>query len=117
MTGGAATGGAATGCPKGVTTAAIAAEHFASGAGTTVLFAGLMTATHRERAALHYTVLTSLNAVAIVGGGFVGSVVADAVGVRASVVVAAALCLAPWALLGRWDEHAGRSARMDSQGS
>ncbi len=103
------------GAPHWVTSAAIAAEHLGSGLGTTVLFASLMTATHRERAALHYTVLTSLNALAIVGGGFVGSVVADVVGVRAAVVVAAALCLAPWALLGRWSEHAERSARMDSQ--
>jgi len=105
----------ARGAPRWVTSAAIAAEHLGSGLGTTVLFAALMTATHRERAAVHYTVLTSLNAVAIVGGGFVGSVVADGLGVRAAVVVAAVLCLAPWALLRRWDEHAARSSRMDSQ--
>lgn len=101
------------GSSHAVTTAAIVAEHLGSGLGTTVLFAALMTATHRERAALHYTVLTSLNALAIVGGGFVGSVVADRVGVAAAVGVATALCLAPWALLGRWTEHATRSARMD----
>lgn len=99
--------------PRWVTTAAVAAEHLGSGLGTTVLFAALMTATHRERAAVHYTVLTSLNAVAIVGGGFVGSVVADRVGVVAAVVLAGALCLAPLALLGRWNEHAAASARMD----
>ena len=100
----------ALGSPRGLTAAAITAEHLASGLGTTVLFAALMSATDRARAALHYTVLTSLNAVAIVGGGVVGSVVADHLGVVAATVLAGALCLAPCALLGRWSAHAARSA-------
>ena len=100
----------ALGSPRGLTAAAITAEHLASGLGTTVLFASLMTATDRERAALHYTVLTSLNALAIVGGGLVGSVVADHAGVVAATGLATALCLAPCALLGGWSAHAARSA-------
>lgn len=101
---------AATGCPRGVTTAAIAAEHFASGAGTTVLFAGLMTATHRERAALHYTVLTSVNALAIGLGGLLGAILGDLVGVTAAYGVSALLCLAPMPLFSRWGDHASASA-------
>ncbi len=103
---------AATGCPKGVTTAAIAAEHFASGAGTTVLFAGLMTATHRERAALHYTVLTSVNALAIGLGGLLGAILGDLVGVTAAYGVSALLCLAPMPLFSRWSDHASASAGL-----
>ncbi len=102
---------AAMGCPRGLTTGAVALEHFASGAGTTALFAGLMTATQREHAALHYTVLTSLNALAIGVGGLMGAALGDLVGVEPAYAVAAGLCLAPWALLGRWTEHAAASAQ------
>lgn len=100
----------AMGSPRGLTAAAITAEHLGSGLGTTVLFAALMSATDRARAALHYTVLTSLNAVAIVAGGLVGSVVADHLGVVTAIVAATALCLAPCALLGAWTAHAAGSA-------
>lgn len=104
----------ALGSPRGFTAAAIAAEHLASGLGTTVLFAALMSATDRERAALHYTVLTSFNAVAIVGGGLVGSVVADRAGVVPATLLAALLCLAPCALLPRWALHAVHSGKSES---
>ncbi|HEX7604080.1 MAG TPA: MFS transporter, partial [Polyangiaceae bacterium] len=60
------------GVPRGWTTLAIATEHFVSGLGTTVLFAALMSATRRADAGLHYTLLTSLNSVAIGVGGTVG---------------------------------------------
>lgn len=105
---------ASQGAPRGVTLAAIIAEHLASGLGTTVLFAALMSATNRERAALHYTVLTSLNAVAIAAGAYAGSITADGAGLSAAVVLAMALCLAPCALLHRWSEHAARSAGRDA---
>lgn len=101
---------AALGAPRGITAAAIAVEHLASGLGTTVLFAALMGATHRERAALQYTVLTSLNAVAIAAGGYAGSVTADHAGLLPALALAAALCLAPCALLPGWTAHAARSA-------
>ncbi len=89
---------------------AIAAEHLASGLGTTVLFAALMSATDRSRAALHYTALTSLNAVAIGVGGLLGATLADAAGPVTAVLASAALCVAPVALLRRWDAHAAQSA-------
>jgi alkylhydroperoxidase family enzyme len=104
---------ASPGATHGVTLAAIVAEHLASGLGTTVLFAALMSATHRERAALHYTVLTSLNAAAIALGGYAGSVTADVAGMPAAVGLAMALCLAPCALLSGWSRHAARSAGLD----
>ena len=91
---------------------AIAAEHFASGLGTTVLFAALMSATDRERAALHYTALTSLNAVAIGVGGLAGSLLADHVGPVAAVLVSAASCALPMALLPHWEAHTHRSAGL-----
>ena len=101
----------ALGSPRGLTAAAITAEHLASGLGTTVLFAALMSATDRARAALHYTALTSLNAVAIVLGGVLGSLVADHFGVVVAMAWAGALCLVPCVLLGPWAAHAARSAR------
>ncbi len=101
------------GCPRALTTAAIGAEHFASGAGTTVLFAALMTATQRERAALHYTVLTSFNALAIGLGGLLGAALGDRLGVTAAYLFATAACIAPLPLLGRWAEHAAHSARAE----
>lgn len=101
---------AAMGCPKGLTTFAIGAEHFASGAGTTVLFAALMTATRRSRAALHYTVLTSLNALAIGLGGVLGSVLGDLAGPVLTYSLAAVLCALPLPWLARWESHATASA-------
>jgi PAT family beta-lactamase induction signal transducer AmpG len=86
----------ALGAPRGLTSAVIALEHGASGLGTTVLFAALMTATSRARAALHYTVLTSLNALAIGLGGLVGAAVGDLAGNRVAFLAAAALAAAPW---------------------
>ncbi len=97
-------------CPRTTTTLAIGAEHFVSGVGTTILFASLMTATRRSDAGLHYTVLTSANAVAIGLGGLLGGLLADRIGLPTTFVLAAALCLAPLVLLGRWTAAATASA-------
>lgn len=98
------------GLPYAPTAIAIAIEHAASGMGTTVLFAALMTATWRERAALHYTLLTSVNALAIGLGGILGARIADATGTTPALVVGAALSLAPVPLLLGWDRAAAASA-------
>lgn len=96
------------GVPFGPTAACIAVEHFASGLGTTVLFAALMSATRPSAAAFHYTLLTSLNALAIGVGGTVGGVLADQLGRPFAYAVAAALSLAP--LLGLRDWEGARDA-------
>jgi predicted MFS family arabinose efflux permease len=95
--------------PIGLTTAAIALEHFGSGLGTTVLFAALMTATRPANAGVHYTVLTSANALAIGVGGLLGGVCADLAGKSVTFVVATLVCLIPAVLLPRWDEAARAS--------
>lgn len=95
--------------PYALTTFAIALEHFASGLGTTVLFAALMSATRPADAGLHYTVLTSANALAIGIGGLLGGVVADLAGKSATFVVATIASLAPLFLLRTWDEAAAAS--------
>jgi predicted MFS family arabinose efflux permease len=95
--------------PLGLTTAAFALEHFASGLGTTVLFAALMTATRPANAGLHYTVLTSSNALAIGVGGVVGGLSADLAGKRFTFVLATAVCLLPVVLVRRWDDAARAS--------
>lgn len=100
----------ARGCPHGLTSAAVAVEHAASGLGTAVLFAALMSATQRARAALHYTVLTSLNALAIGVGGMGGAVLGDLAGPRVAFLASAALCLAPWGLFRAWEAHAKASS-------
>jgi PAT family beta-lactamase induction signal transducer AmpG len=100
----------ARGCPRALTSAAVALEHAASGLGTAVLFAALMSATRRSQAALHYTALTSLNALAIGLGGLLGAAVGDLAGPAPAFALAAALCLAPCALLGAWHTHASASA-------
>ena len=63
--------------PLGLTTFAIWLEHFGSGFGTTILFAALMSATRPADAGLHYTILTSANALAIGLGGLIGGILAD----------------------------------------
>ncbi len=102
------------GLPKAWTTAAIATEHFVSGLGTTILFAALMSATRREDAGLHYTLLTSANALAIGVGGQVGGLLADRLGYTHTLEIAVLVCVAPLALLGRWDEAASASADRPS---
>jgi MFS transporter, PAT family, beta-lactamase induction signal transducer AmpG len=96
--------------PLGLTTVAIALEHFGSGLGTTVLFAALMTATRPADAGLHYTVLTSANALALGLGGLFGGLLADQAGKTVTFVVATLVCIAPAILLRRWNEaaHASR---------
>jgi len=99
------------GVPLGWTTLSIATESFVSGLGTTVLFAALMTATRKADAGLHYTLLTSANAIAIgIGGQLVGSL-ADKLGKGMTLMLAAMACILPLALLGRWDRAATASAR------
>lgn len=95
--------------PIGLTTVAIALEHFGSGLGTTVLFAALMTATRPANAGLHYTILTSLNAFAIGLGGLIGGICADLIGKTATFALATFVCLLPVLLLVRWDEAARAS--------
>ncbi len=95
--------------PLGLTTFAIALEHFGSGLGTTVLFAALMSATRPANAGLHYTILTSANALAIGIGGLVGGVSADLAGKRATFALATVVCLLPGFLLPRWDAAARAS--------
>jgi predicted MFS family arabinose efflux permease len=90
--------------PLVLTTAIFAFEHFASGLGTTVLFAALMSATRPADAGLHYTVLTSANALAIGIGGLVGGAIADWQGKSATFAVAAIVCVVPLLALRRWNE-------------
>lgn len=101
------------GVPRGWTTLAIATEHFVSGMGTTVLFAALMSATRKADAGLHYTVLTSMNSLAIGVGGTVGGLLADKVGKPAVLWIAVVVSLLPILLLMRWDRAAEASARQD----
>ena len=95
--------------PLALTTFAIGLEHFGSGLGTTILFAALMTATRPGNAGLHYTVLTSANAVAIGVGSQIGAVLADLVGKSVTFVIATVVCLLPAALLVRWNGAAEAS--------
>jgi predicted MFS family arabinose efflux permease len=99
-----------TGVPHFLATAAIAIEHLASGIGTTVLFAALMTATRPSSAALHYTVLTSTNAVALGLGGLLGGILADRLGEANAYIIAIFVSLAPLLLLPRWDAAASASS-------
>lgn len=100
----------ARGCPRSFTSAAIALEHAISGMGTAILFAALMSATQRSRAALHYTLLTSLNALAIGLGGLAGAALGDLFGPPVAFSVSASLCFVPWGLLRGWDAHAKASS-------
>jgi predicted MFS family arabinose efflux permease len=95
--------------PLGLTTFAIALEHFGTGLGTTVLFAALMSATRPADAGLHYTVLQSANALAIGLGGQFGALLADHLGKTATFIAATIVCLLPGVLLVRWDEAARAS--------
>jgi predicted MFS family arabinose efflux permease len=97
--------------PLELTTFAIWLEHFGSGLGTTVLFAALMSATRPEDAGLHYTILTSANAMAIGFGGLVGGLIADRAGLLTAFVTAAVVSALPALLLPRWTAAADASAR------
>ncbi|MBX3187215.1 MAG: MFS transporter [Labilithrix sp.] len=99
--------------PYALTTVTIALEHFGSGLGTTILFAALMTATRPEDAGLHYTILTSANALAIGVGAMIGGLVADRAGVEAALVAATVVCALPALLLPRWAAAARASAASD----
>jgi MFS family permease len=95
--------------PIGLTTFAIAMEHFGSGLGTTILFAALMSATRPANAGMHYTILQSLNALAIGVGGTIGLVLAGHIGKEATFIIATVVCILPGFLLLRWDEAARAS--------
>jgi predicted MFS family arabinose efflux permease len=101
----------ARGAPIAWTSAAIAVESFASGMGTTVLFAALMSATRRADAGLHYTLLTGSNAIALWIGGIAGGFIADRLGKPTAFVAAAIVCLMPISLLRDWDRARSASAR------
>ena len=96
--------------PLALTTFAIAVEHFGSGFGTTILFAALMSATRPADAGLHYTILTSANAVAIGVGGLIGGVIADRAGLLVAFVAATIVSATPLLLLPRWTAAANASA-------
>ena len=96
--------------PLALTTCAIALEHFGSGLGTTILFAALMSATRPADAGLHYTILTSANAVAIGIGGLVGGLVADRAGLLVAFVLATVVSGLPALLVPRWGAAAAASA-------
>lgn len=98
------------GVPHGLTVSAIAAEHFASGLGTTVLFAALMTATRPSQAAMHYTLLTSFNALAIGLGGMLGGLLGDHLGEVPAFSIAVVASLGPLWLMPAWDRSARASA-------
>ncbi len=102
---------ATLGVPRGLTIASIAMEHFASGVGTTVLFAALMSATRPANAGLHYTILTSCNAFTIGLGAQLGGFLGHRLGFSATFGVAAVVSAAPIVLLPRW-----RSAVEASRG-
>ena len=96
--------------PLGLTTFAIWLEHFGSGFGTTILFAALMSATRPADAGLHYTILTSANALAIGVGGLMGGILADRGGLLVAFVAATAVSAAPVVLLRKWGASASASA-------
>jgi predicted MFS family arabinose efflux permease len=100
----------ARGAPRVLTGIAVASEHFASGFGTTVLFAALMTATRKRDAGFHYTVLTSANAVAIGLGGLLGGIVADHTSKTFALGFGGLVCLAPLLFIRNWDATAQASS-------
>jgi predicted MFS family arabinose efflux permease len=101
--------------PRAITTIAIGLEHFGSGLGTTILFAALMSATRPADAGLHYTILTSANALALGFGGVLGGLLADRLGKTATFAIATLVCLLPGIVLPRWD-LAARASSMLRQG-
>jgi PAT family beta-lactamase induction signal transducer AmpG len=96
--------------PLALTTFAIWLEHFGSGFGTTILFASLMTATRPADAGLHYTILTSANAVAIGVGGLAGGLLADRGGLLVAFIAATVVSAMPVVLLPKWGAAASASA-------
>lgn len=96
--------------PLVLTTFVIWLEHFGSGLGTTILFAALMTATRPSDAGLHYTILTSANAVAIGLGGLLGGLLADQAGLLAAFITASITSALPALLLSRWTTATTASA-------
>lgn len=102
------------GVPFAAAAACITLEHLASAAGTTVLFAALMSAARPSAAGFHYTLLTSLNALGIGLGGQLGGALADHVG-RATVYgLAAVTCLVPLAFVRGWRTSVVASAAEDA---
>jgi MFS family permease len=100
----------AKGAPVMWTSVSIAVESFASGLGTTVLFAALMSATRVSDAGLHYTLLTGANAIALWVGGIAGGAIADHFGKPAAFIAAAIVSLLPIGLLRNWETARAASA-------
>jgi predicted MFS family arabinose efflux permease len=98
------------GAPKLATGVAVACEHFASGFGTTILFAALMSATRPRDAGFHYTILTSANSVAIGLGGLIGGIVADHTSKTFAFALGGAISLAPLVFVREWRDTARASA-------
>jgi len=96
--------------PLLLTTVSIALEHFASGLGTTILFAALMSATRPADAGLHYTILTGANAAAIGFGSILGGLLADRAGPVVALGAAAVVCALPAMLLRSWESVSAASA-------
>lgn len=105
------------GAPHGLTTVSIAVEHFASGLGTTVLFAALMSATRPADAGLHYTILCGVNGLSFGVGGMIAGAIGDTLGTPAVFVAAALASAAPLLLVPRWEDAARASAGPTEQRS
>lgn len=87
-------------------TTALAAEHAASGLGTTVLFAALMGATDKKHAALQFTVLSTANALSLAVAGGIAGALADLVHARAVFVLGALGSLAALAAVNGFETAA-----------
>lgn len=98
-------------------TAAMAVEHAVSGLGTTILFAALMGATSRARAAQEFTVLVTANAVSLAVGSAAAGALADVAGVRVVFVLGALLSLAAVRALRGWDDASAGLRDAPAQGS
>lgn len=90
----------------GWVTTALAAEHAASGLGTTVLFAALMGATDKKHAALQFTVLSTANALSLAVAGGIAGALADLVHARAVFVLGALGSLAALAAVNGFEKAA-----------
>lgn len=102
---------AALRAPYAFSTVAMGIEHFVSGLGTTALFAALMSATRPADAGLHYTTLTSANALGMGIAAWAGGAFADRFGYVSAFVLATGLAAMPVVLLQNWNRSSEASAR------
>ncbi len=96
----------------GWVTTALAAEHAASGIGTTVLFASLMGATNPKNASLEFTVLSTANAVSLAAAGALGGAIADLGSARAAFALGTLMSLGALVFLPGW-EAASKALRNE----